>query len=102
MSTIDGFLRRLAGDERPGLLFEDQRWTHAEVVQACADRAALLRSRLVDGRPPHVGVLMDNIPEFVFWLGAAALSRSCIVGINPTRRGAELARDIAHSDCQLI
>jgi fatty-acyl-CoA synthase len=25
-----------------------------------------------------------------------------IVGINPTRRGAELARDITHTDCQLI
>ncbi len=25
-----------------------------------------------------------------------------VVGINPTRRGAELARDISHTDCQLI
>ena len=35
------------------------------------------------------------------WLGAAALIDAVIVGINPTRRGAELARDITHTDCQL-
>ena len=36
------------------------------------------------------------------WLGAAALIDAAVVGINPTRRGAELARDITHADCQLI
>ena len=36
------------------------------------------------------------------WLGAAALAGAIVVGINPTRRGAELARDITHTDCQLI
>ena len=30
------------------------------------------------------------------------LGRRGVVGINPTRRGAELARDINHTDCQLI
>ena len=36
------------------------------------------------------------------WLGAAAVTGTVLVGINPTRRGAELARDITHTDCQLI
>ena len=30
------------------------------------------------------------------------LAGAVVVGINPTRRGAELARDINHTDCQLI
>jgi fatty-acyl-CoA synthase len=47
-------------------------------------------------------VLLDNVPEFPMWLSAAALAGATIVGINPTRRGAELARDITHTDCQLI
>jgi fatty-acyl-CoA synthase len=38
----------------------------------------------------------------VMWFGAAALTGDVIVGINPTRRGAELARDIEHTDCQLV
>ena len=36
------------------------------------------------------------------WLGAAALAGATVVGINPTRRGAELARDISYTECQLI
>ncbi len=47
-------------------------------------------------------MLLPNVPEFVFLLGAAALSGSVVVGINPTRRGAELARDIRHTDCALV
>ncbi|MDQ1520485.1 MAG: steroid-22-oyl-CoA synthetase, partial [Actinomycetota bacterium] len=52
--------------------------------------------------PFHVGVLLDNVPDYLFLLGAAALSGATVVGINPTRRGAELANDISHTDCQLI
>ena len=43
-----------------------------------------------------------NVPEFLFWLGAAAVSRAVVVGINPTRRGAELERDIRATDCRWI
>ena len=52
--------------------------------------------------PFHVGVLLDNVPEFWMLLGAAALSGATLVGINPTRRGAELARDVQHTDCALL
>ena len=33
--------------------------------------------------PPHVGVLLENVPEYVFLLGGAALAGVAIVGINP-------------------
>ena len=36
------------------------------------------------------------------WLGAAALAGAVVVGINPTRRGTELAGDVRHTDCQLM
>jgi fatty-acyl-CoA synthase len=49
-----------------------------------------------------VGVLLDNVPEFSFLLAAAAYAGATVVGINPTRRGAELARDIRHSDCRVL
>ena len=52
--------------------------------------------------PFHIGVLLDNVPEYLFWLGAAALAGATVVGINPTRRGEELARDIRFTDCQLL
>jgi fatty-acyl-CoA synthase len=88
-------------DPRPCLLFEEQSWTWAEYARECVDRANLLLERRVDG-PFHVGVLLDNVPDFVMLLGAAALSGAVVVGLNPTRRGPELARDVAQTDCQLI
>lgn len=103
MPDIATFVRARAADrERVALRFEDETWSWAEYVDACATRASFLRSELEPGRPQHIGVLLDNVPEFVVWLGAAALTGTVVVGINPTRRGAELARDITHTDCQLV
>ena len=91
-----------AEDDHTALRFEDASWTYREAIRAAADRAAFLLAEGRAGRPLHVGVLLENVPEFWFWLAAAALSGGVVVGINPTRRGSELARDIAHTDCQWI
>ena len=53
-------------------------------------------------KPFHVGVLLDNGPHFSVALGAAGLCGAVIAGINPTRRGSELVRDITHTECQMI
>ncbi len=102
MGTIAELVRAHACEDRVAMRFEDASWTWRDVVQESADRAAYLLSELRPDAPPHVGVLLDNIPEFAIWLSAAALTGAVVVGINPTRRGAELERDIAHTDCQLI
>ena len=60
------------------------------------------RASLGDLDPPHVGVLLGNEPEYLFWLGAAALAGAVVVGINPTRRGAALAGDIRRTDCRVL
>jgi acyl-CoA synthetase (AMP-forming)/AMP-acid ligase II len=101
MPTIAELVRARAADEHPAILFEDRLWSYAEYVTACAERAALLEELRRPG-PFHVGVLLDNVPEFAMWLGAAAVAGAVVVGINPTRRGAELARDITHTECQLL
>ncbi|MGH9206018.1 MAG: AMP-binding protein, partial [Acidimicrobiales bacterium] len=101
MPTIADLVREHDGDPNRGLAFEDTWWTWAEVIQHAADRASLLESLRRPG-PFHLGILMDNIPEFPFWLCATALVGAVVVGINPTRRGRELERDITHTDCQLI
>ncbi|MCJ7439087.1 MAG: long-chain-fatty-acid--CoA ligase [Acidimicrobiia bacterium] len=103
MATIAEHVKaRVADGDRIAIRFEDQTVTWAEYVDACTTRAAYLQATLDPSAPPHVGVLFDNIPEFPMWLGAAALIGAVVVGINPTRRGAELARDVTHTDCQLI
>ncbi|KMS66852.1 acyl-CoA synthetase [Streptomyces viridochromogenes] len=87
-------------DHRPGLWFEGRALTHHQVATGAAARAALL----ADLVPPrsHIGVLLDNTPEYPLWLSAAALARAAVAGINPTRRGPELARDILHTECRVL
>lgn len=90
-----------AEDDNPGLRFEDRQWSWRELVAEARMRASLAESMRVDG-PWHIGLLMENSPENLFWVLAAGLSGATIVGINPTRRGAELVRDIDFTDIQLI
>ncbi|MFE7842455.1 long-chain-fatty-acid--CoA ligase [Streptomyces sp. NPDC057474] len=89
-------------DHRPGLWFEEQGLTHHEVAAGAAARAALLTDLLSPAAEPHIGVLLDNTPEFPLWLSAAALAGAAVAGINPTRRGPELARDVLHTECRVL
>lgn len=100
-TTAAEVIRGRTGDTNTGLVFEGDSWTWAEVVSEMSARAAWLRS-LTAGRPPHVGVLLDNVPGFLFTLGATMMTGSVLVGLNSTRRGAELAADIRHTDCAVI
>ena len=72
------------------------------MAAGAAARAALLTDLLPPGAEPHVGVLLDNTPEYPLWLSAAALAGAAVAGINPTRRGPELARDILHTECRVL
>jgi fatty-acyl-CoA synthase len=91
-----------ADDDDVALLADDQSWTWREVVEQSAARASWLTATLDPSRPKNIGLLLDNTPDYVFTLFGAALADVCIVGINSTRRGAELQRDIDHTDCQLV
>ncbi|MEO9220916.1 MAG: long-chain-fatty-acid--CoA ligase [Mycobacteriaceae bacterium] len=100
--TLRDLVLARADDHNPGLRLGEQQWSWAEVVKESAIRAAALTRFLDDAEPPHIGVLMENTPEYVFLLCAAALSGRVIVGLNPTRRGPALRSDIEHSDCQVV
>lgn len=101
-STVAELVQRQWGDHRPGLRHEDIVLSHHQVAAGAAARAALLADLLSAGSEPHLGVLLDNTPEFPLWLSAAALAGAAVAGINPTRRGAELARDIMHTECRVL
>lgn len=99
-------LRRNATDpdirDRPALRFGDRVWTHGEYVAESQRWANLFLDRLPEGRPRHVAVLLDNLPEYLFAFGGAALAGAAVVGLNHTRRGEHLLRDVEHTDCGLV
>jgi fatty-acyl-CoA synthase len=99
-ATVAQMVAARARDHRDGLAFEDKSWTWSQVVVEARRRGELAR-RLRASGPWHVGLLLDNTPEFLFWVLGAASAGATVVGLNPTRRGAELARDIEFTDCQL-
>ena len=87
---------------RPALRFGDQVWTHGDLLREAQRFGALYRARLDPDRPPHVAVLLDNTPDYVFALCGAGLVGATLVGLNHTRRGEHLARDVSHTDVQLL
>jgi len=99
--TIARLVLERAEDDRPGLVGVHGTLSHREVVAQAALRAAWLRGHRADG-PFHVAVLLDNVAEYVLWLQAAALVGAVVVGANSTHRGEDLARDLSHTECQIL
>jgi fatty-acyl-CoA synthase len=101
MTTVAAMLAARAEDDRTGVIDAGGTWTWRAAVAEGAARGALARSLLGDALP-HIGVLLPNGPEYLFWLNGAALAGAAIVGINPTRRGEALAADVRATDCAMI
>ena len=82
--------------------YGDRIWTWREHIAEANAQAAALIAAADPGRPLHVGVLLGNTPDMLTALAAAALGGYVLCGINTTRRGEALARDIAQVDCQIL
>src|SRR5262249_39422822 len=96
--TLGDLLRQRASDpadaDRPYLRFADAAWTFAETHREAWRYANLFRARLDPSAPKHVGLVLENRPEFVFAELGAALAGAVIVGLNPhaTRRASRARR----------
>jgi fatty-acyl-CoA synthase len=96
-NAMDGSIR-----DRPAVKFGDRVWTHGEYVEEASRWAQLFLARAPAGRALHVGVLLDNTPDYLFALGGAALTGAAVVGLNHTRRDEHLLHDIEHTHVGLI
>jgi fatty-acyl-CoA synthase len=101
METVAAILTQWRDSSTPAVVDASGSWTWRETLAAGAARGTLAQSWRREG-PFHIGVLLPNGPEFVFWLVGAALAGATVVGVNPTRRGNALAADIVSTDCQMI
>jgi fatty-acyl-CoA synthase len=101
LTTVAAMVAARADDDRTAVLSAEGQWSWRQAVAEGATRGALALSLKSDG-PLHIGVLLPNGPEYLFWLNGAALAGAAIVGVNPTRRGEALAADIAATDCSMM
>ncbi|WP_244931510.1 AMP-binding protein [Nocardioides sp. W7] len=99
--TVADLLLARAADSHLGLRTRERDWTWAEVVAESIARTGLARE-LISAGPPHIGVYLDNDPEYLLWVGAAALGGFAIVGLNKTRRTEQLDDEIRRTDCRIV
>lgn len=102
MTAIGQLLLQRQDDDAPALLHGERAWSYRELVAEGLRRAAWFAELADPARPPHVGILLDNVPDYLQWLVAAALSGSVAVGINSTYRGDQLGQLVRHTDCQAL
>ena len=101
-ATVVGLLAARRNDDSVGVVNGSDSWTWREVVAASEQRAVAFHAARREGEPFHVGLLLDNTPDYLFSLFGSALAGAVAVGLNTTRRGEELARDVRHTDCQVV
>lgn len=101
MTIRDLLLARSEQDET-ALLTHEKAWTWREFVADASTRASAIADLLEPGRPPHIGLLMDNTAEMLLGLAAAGLGGHVAVGVNSTRRGEALVADLERADVQVL
>lgn len=100
--TVQELLRERLADGRAGVKYGDRVWTWAEHLDEAARQASALIALADTDRPLHVGTVLGNTPAMLTAMAAAGLGGYVLCGINTTRRGDGLARDIARVDCQIL
>ena len=100
--TVQKILRKRMVEHRAAVKFGDRVWTWHDHLTEAQREAALLISHADQSRPLHVGTLLANGPQMLTAMAAAGLGGYVLCGINSTRRGEALARDIARADCQIL
>lgn len=100
--TVRGQLLRHAESDSPAILYDDLSISWRDYVEGANLRAGVLSGMLDPMRPRHVATLLENTPEMLYALAAGAFAGHVTVGLNATRRGEGLARDVRKSECQVI
>ena len=100
--TVQQLLREHLDNPAPAVKFGDRVWTWREHLDEASRQASALIALADPGRPLHVGTLLGNTPEMLTAMAAAGLGGYVLCGVNDTRRGEALARDIVKADCQIL
>ena len=100
--TLQQLLRERADDDTTAIRYGDRSWTWREHVADASAVASALLGVADRERPMHVGTLLGNSPDMLRMMAAGALGGFTLCGINNTRRGEGLLKDVRRSECQLL
>lgn len=100
--TLQQLLELRADQDSIAIKHGDRSWTWREHLAQASHHAAAVIGVADPDRPLHVGVLLGNTPDMLVAMAAAGLGGYVLCGINTTRRGSALARDIVRADCQIL
>ncbi len=100
--TVQQALRARLGQTGTAVVYGDRAWTWQEHLGRASAQAAALLTLADPNRPMHVGTVLGNTPDMLEAVAAAGLGGYVLCGINTTRRGDGLARDISRADCQIV
>jgi fatty-acyl-CoA synthase len=100
--TVQQLLLGRLDDDAPAVKHGDEVWSWRAHLREASRTAAALIDFADSARPLHVGALLGNTPQMLTAMAAAALGGFVLCGINDTRRGTALARDILRADCQVL
>ncbi|MEV6061085.1 fatty-acid--CoA ligase FadD1 [Nocardia asteroides] len=100
--TVTAQLTARADDPTPAIRTAERTWSWHDYIGDARRVAAAVLALADSARPMHVGLLLGNTVDMLVALAAGALGGYVVVGINDTRRGAALARDILRADIQIL
>jgi len=100
--TIQQLLRERATDDRTAVRYGAESWTWREHVAESSAVASALLGLADPDRPMHVGTLLGNGPDMLRMMAAGGLAGFTLCGINNTRRGDGLRKDVLRAECQLL
>ena len=101
-ATVTELLIERADDDGTAILHDTGTWTWRQYIADARKVAAAVLDAADPARPMHIGVLLGNSPTMLIAMAAGALGGYVTAGINNTRRGDALARDIRRADCQIL
>ncbi len=101
-ATVTELLTERTDDEGTAIVHDSGTWTWREYLADARRMASAVLTAADPARPMHIGVLLGNTPTMLIAIAAGAVGGYVTAGINNTRRGEGLARDIRRADCQIL